>query len=238
MTLSFYYLAFPGNMATCDAELGCCSSDVTFTANSQTFQNAAYACTNASGADCVSSTRRPIAGALSTAHDTFSQTNGFPAGPRFVLLITGGEPQSYADCFMPSDCQSAINEMDALKSVNATTYIIGMGDQTNIDCLLAMANDEGLSNFYSAAPMSNDLARALETVSGDIALAACHMTLLTPVVGSSQLRVSYNQAPVAADSNNGWTLDNSGSRLVLHGSACANFLESPFDLQVNATCVP
>ena len=67
-----------------------------------------------------------------------------------MLLVTGGPPSG--QCFNPSDCQIAINKVDDLKNkIGVTTYIVGMGDQTNDGCLQAMANDEGSAQFYSPA---------------------------------------------------------------------------------------
>ncbi len=241
VAVSFYYLAFPGSVDTntCNVEMGCCATDVTYTPDSQDFQNAAYAC-NMSGGDCPSSNRRPIAEALSTAGAYFSQSYVPQSGPRFVLLVTGGSPPYASDCFMPTDCQSAINAVDGLKNQSVTTYIVGLGDQGNIDCLQAMANDEGSSQYYGGAPTSGDVNGALQTVTTPIAQAACHGTLLTTVVGTNQLMVTYQGTPVNQDFKNGWTLgtDTGAPRLFLHGSACAMYVQNPFGLQIGNGCVP
>jgi hypothetical protein len=235
ITISFSYLAFPSNMAGCDAALGCCSSDVTYTPTTSTFQTAAYSCSQ-SGA-CVSSNNRPIAAALATAHDAFSQP-GYPqTGPRFVLLVSGGPPSGCSS----NDCQSAINRIDDLNAQDVTTYVVGMGDQTNDGCLQSIANEVGSTSlFYAPATSSNDLAHALEEVTGIIAQAACHMTLSTTFsnVSANQLAVYEQQNPVIQDARNGWTLESLNTRLVLHGSACTNFTLGGgiYGLQVYSGC--
>lgn len=237
IAMSFYYLAFPGSSNNCSAELGCCSSGVTATPDSTSFQAVAYAC-NMSGTGCVSSARRPIGAALFTAAQAFVQPNLVQSGPRFVLLVTGGSPPEVPDCFTPSDCQYAINAVDKLQNpdtVNATTYIIGMGDQTNTDCLQAMATDEGSSQYYSAAQASGDLGKTLGMVTGQIAQAACHVTLLAPITSSGQIMVNYQGTAVGPGFPDGWTLDTDTStpRLFLHGSACTNYLRDSFGLEVS-----
>jgi len=239
--ISFSYLDFPDSASDCSAAVGCCASDVMPTPNSQAFQNAAYyAC--GSPNTCVSSNNRPIAAALTSAYNAFTQTNGAQTGQRFVLLVTGGPPSG--GC-VPSpstgtDCQSAINEVDSLfKKLDVTTYIVGMGDQANDSCLQAMANDEGSAQFYNAAVTANDLFGALESITGSIADAACHLTLSTAAVSASQLMVQFQGTPVTADFKNGWSLDSgSGTpRLTLHGSACQNYITNyPFGLQISGGC--
>jgi hypothetical protein len=237
ITMSFYYLAFPSTMAGCDAALGCCSSAVTYTPTSTAFQTAAYSsCSQPSS--CVSSSNRPIAAALATAHDSFNQP-GYPStGPRFVLLVSGGPPSGNCSS---NDCQSAINRIDDLNSEDVTTYVVGMGDQTNDGCLQSIANEVGsTSMFYAPATSSNDLAKALENVTGSIATAACHMTLATTFsnVSANQLTVYDQGNYVMQDNRNGWTLENGNTRLVLHGSACTNFTLGGgiYGLQVYAGC--
>jgi hypothetical protein len=225
-------------MAGCDYPLGCCSSDVTYTPTSGAFQNAAYSC-NQPGT-CVSSNNRPIAAALATAHDWFYQSPSQATGPRFVLLVSGGPPSGNCSS---SDCQSAINRIDDLNAMQVTTYIIGMGDQTNDGCLQNIANEVGsTSMYYTPAMSSNDLAHALQNVTNSIASAACHMTLATSFssVSAAQLQVFQAGNYVNQDNRNGWTLEsqNGAPRLVLHGSACTNFTMEGgiYSLQVYTGC--
>lgn len=236
--ITFSYLDFPDSASDCNAAVGCCASDVTPTPNSGAFQYAAYdAC--AAPNVCVSSNNRPIAPALTTAYNAFfNQTSGAQTGQRFVLLVTGGPPSG--QCMSLSDCQSAINEVDSLfKKLDVTTYIVGMGDQTNDSCLQAMANDEGSAQFYSAAVTPNDLVGAIESITGSIAAAACHLTLSTAPSSASQLMVQFQGTEVLPDFKNGWSLDSGGGtpRLTLHGSACQNYLMNyPFGLEISGGC--
>jgi hypothetical protein len=235
IAISFSYLAFPSTTAGCDYPLGCCTSDATYTPTSSAFQMAAYSCSQPG--TCVSSNNRPIAAALAAAHDTFMQA-GSSAGPRFVLLVSGGPPSGGCSS---NDCQSAINRIDDLNSQQVTTYVVGMGDQTNDGCLQSIANEVGsTSMFYTPAASSNDLAHALEAVTGSIAQAACHMTLVTTFsnVSPSQLAVYEQGNSVMQDDRNGWTLESQNTRLVLHGSACTNFTLGGgiYGLQVYTGC--
>jgi hypothetical protein len=237
--ITFSYLDFPDSAADCNATVGCCASDVMATPNSQAFQNAAYYACGAPNA-CVSSNNRPITAALSSAYNAFNQANGAQTGQRFVLLVTGGPPSG--QCVpSPGDCQGAINEVDSLiKKLDVTTYIVGMGDQTNDSCLQEMSNDEGSAQFYSAAITPNDLVGALESVTGSIAAASCHLTLSTAATSASQLTVQFQGSAVMPDFKNGWSLDNGGGvpRLTLHGSACTNFIQNyPFGLQISGGCL-
>jgi hypothetical protein len=195
---------------------------------------AAYSCSQSG--TCVSSNNRPIAAALATAHDWFYQSANQASGPRFVLLVSGGPPSGNCSS---SDCQSAINKIDDLNAMQVTTYVVGMGDQTNDGCLQSIAYEVGSSSmFYTPAMSSNDLARALETVTGLIAQAACRMTLVSTFsnVSASQLAVNLAGNPVMPDSRTGWTLEGQ-NRFVLHGSACTNFTSEGgiYSLQVYTT---
>ena len=235
--ITFSYLDFPNSASDCIGAAGCCANDVAPTPNSDAFQNAAYYACGVPNT-CVSSSNRPIAAALTAASNAFAQPSNVQTGQRFVLLVTGGPPSG--QCLTLGDCQSAINEVDYLiKKLDVTTYIVGMGDQTNDSCLQAMANDEGSAQFYSAAITPNDLVDALEAITGDIADAACHLTLSTGSISASQLTVQFLGTPVMPDFKNGWSLDNGGGmpRLTLHGNACQNYiLNYPFGLQISGGC--
>ena len=235
--ITFSYLDFPNSAPDCNSAVGCCASDVTFTPTSNSFQSAAYyACGTPNS--CVPSNNRPIAARSRHRVQRLRPDESTQTGQRFVLLVTGGPPSG--QCFNPSDCQIAINKVDDLKNkIGVTTYIVGMGDQTNDGCLQAMANDEGSAQFYSPASTPPDLVPALELITGKIAEAACHLTLSTAPTSASQLMVQFQGTPVMPDFKNGWSLDNGGStpRFTLHGTACQNYIMNyPFGLPISGGC--
>jgi hypothetical protein len=223
--IQFAFLDFPDNGPDCNAAASCCSSDVT--TSYQAFATAADPCDGGGGpGSCYSSPDRPIAAALSRAHDYFMFNSGSQhSNERYVLLITAGDPETTCS---PNECTAAITNTAALTSLGVTTEVVQIG--TGPACLTLLANAQPISPspFYLASDQSG-LATVINQIVQGVAQGACRLTL-SQAPNSGQLVVYNNGVPVPPDSGtagNGWTYggDNNTPRVYLHGSLCTSFLQ-------------
>jgi hypothetical protein len=237
-TIGFSYLDFPDSGSDCNGAASCCASNVTPTNDNDDFLKVTGACSG-SGMSCVQSSSRPIATAISAAPKAFSQSSNMQNGERFVLLVTGGPPSGNCPLAGSSpgsnDCLDAINAVGDLANAGIDTYIVGLGDQSNLFCLMEMA-DSTSSSFYSPATSESDLMTALGSILATIAQNGCRLTLSPAVTSPGQLAVTYDGMTVNQDRTNGWSLDSTGTRLRLNGNACQSFVlneSGPFGLQIS-----
>jgi hypothetical protein len=242
-TISFAYLDFPasgGKNCPLSGGSGCCPSDVAATPSYQAFEAALSMC-EAPSDICGPSYNRPIAAALSAAHDHYEYPGASQQGQRYVLLVTDGAPNGCSSASPPADCSDALGEINALNDLNVTTVIVEVGNQTSTPCLQELANAGATQPFYDGplynpAMTPSDLVSILGTVSQEMALGACHLTLSMGPSSSDQLTVTYDGATVTPGTN-GWSYDANDERLTLHGSTCQSFiLNGQFGLQVFAGC--
>lgn len=245
-TISFSYLDFPDIGSDCTGNVSCCAGNVSQTSSSDDLVKDSNLCSS-NGMTCVQSSTRPTAIALAKARTAFPQSSATQNTEKFVLLVTGGDPSD--GCPLPNSmtgsayyCQDAIKTVADLADAGIDTYIVGMGDQTNVFCLTSMASSTSSAFYYSATDESA-LTSTLTSIFGSTGISAnsCRLTLSPAVTSANQLEVWYNGTPVNQDHTNGWSLDSSGTHFRLNGNSCQNFLKNEssgqFALQISQmTC--
>ncbi|HVV49833.1 MAG TPA: hypothetical protein VHO06_09255 [Polyangia bacterium] len=245
-SLVFGYLEFPEG-DDCGAA-GCCASDGRDTDSYQDFTNATMSC-QSSANTCGPSTNHPVAAALSKAQAFFNFGSGaVQTTERYVLLVTDDLPSGGCS-LQENDCQLAEDQAYDLAMSNVTTVVVHVGASTNTGCLQNLADIQGApppyygdSTLYYNAPMADDLQTTIaKYVIPAMAQGACRFTLTNTPSDPSALTVSQGMTTVPQDPKNGWTYvgDSGTARLILHGTACNNFLGSQFGgLTVSGGCVP
>jgi hypothetical protein len=240
--IEFAFLDFPEDPNYCTAPAGCCSGEVTPTTYYQMFGTAENTCNspNSGGSPvCIQSKNRPIAAALSKAHDYFSGLG--PAthnNERYVLLVTDGDPAGGCST-NANDCMAAIEQIGNLSDLGVTTEVVAIG--AGGDCLTELVSPGGSAPY--AAPTADMLFPALQKVTDSMAQADCRLTL-SPAPRSGQLTVVYGGTIEPEDDTNNsdtWSYGNDNTRVILHGKLCDSFLQnsqsSPFGLQIYDGCV-
>ncbi len=136
----------------------------------------------------------------------------------YVVLVTDGEP----NCD-DTDVVTRINKLyNATPSVK--TFVIGFGDAFSSDptalnsWAVAGHTDRAGSTKYYQSNNQQDLQTALDTIAGSIGSCTFHLGSQAP--DPSQLYVWEGTTAVPADATNGYTYDNAGPTLVLHGTSC------------------
>ncbi len=241
--IEFAFLDFPEDPTYCTAPAGCCSGEVIPTTSYQMFGTAENTCNspNSEGSPiCIQSKNRPVAAALSKAHDYFSGLG--PAAhnnERYVLLVTDGDPAGGCST-NANDCMAAIEQIGNLSDLGVTTDVVAIGNIGNGgDCLTELASP---SAPY-AAPTTDALSPTLKNVIDSIAQTDCRLTL-SPAPRSGQLTVVYDGTNELEDDTNNsdtWSYGSDSTRVILHGKLCDSFLQnsqsSPFGLQIYDGCV-
>lgn len=221
-TITFSFLDFPDSDPGCSAPTGCCSLDVSRINGASSFMTAAYRCETPSPM-CLASDRRPTATALGKAEAALVASTS--TGPRYVVVITDGPPSGQCAPAGFNDCTAAVRQVKSLVDDGILTFIIGVGAQSSLGCLLdvgASAGGTGWPPYYAAAT-SNELTTAIFDV---LASTVCHVTLTAPPSPNVSLSVSYGGTLLPADDrNSGWTYDSASGRLHLHGNACQNYAQ-------------
>jgi hypothetical protein len=248
--IRFGFIDFPDNLDSCPDS--CCVSDLYAPpsapgiSNTGPFETAAYAC-NMSGPGgnglnnlaCPTDNPRPTEVALQACVAHYQ--NGLQASPRYVLLLTDGEPSGSCGNAR-GDCQDSEDQVIALSALNVQTMIVDLGEQQNPgDCLHNLAAQQGAGGeTYYYFPGSNGLADSLKTIADNIAGDACHLVLTTTPSDPSLVSVSYNDTPIAHDGTNGWSFEKgSPVDIVLNGASCQNLIGNPsrlFGLQIFYGC--
>jgi hypothetical protein len=249
--IRFGFIDFPDNLDSCPDS--CCVSEL-YTpppdpgmSNTGPLETAAYAC-NMSGPggngmnnlNCPTDNPRPTEVALEACAAYYQ--NGPQTSPRYVLLLTNGEPSGSCGGDAKGDCQDSEDQVIALSALNVQTMIVDLGEQQNFgDCLHNLAPQPGAggeTHYYF--PGANGLADSLKTIADGIAGDACHLVLTTTPSDPSLVSVSYNFTPIAHDSTNGWSFEKgSPVNIVLNGASCQNLIGNPprmFGLQIFYGC--
>ena len=245
-TIDFGYLAFPAG-TTCMTQ-GCCAGTADFADSYSAFNSATMTCDPPSN-NCGPSTTHPLAAALTSASYFFEFGSGGSASQeRYVLVVTDDVPSG--NCSSEVDCQAAQDQVYQLSTaLGVTTVVVLVSTSSNNSCFPNFATVQGGpppyygdQNLYYTATNAQDLQDRINTAIQAMAQGACHFTLSSVPSSLGDLAVSQGQGgpPILQDSKNGWTYDNNGSagpRLILHGSACNNYVTSEFGgLQVSDGC--
>lgn len=224
--VSFWFLDFPDSGMGCTGQSECCAKDAVRTSNMSTF-NTATGCEMSQ--PCVSSSYRPLRAALANADQAFNSP-GMAGSPRYVVLVTDGDPGS--DC-SPDDCTDALMQAQRLRSDGVHLYVVSIaGDQSS--CLFDLANAVNastdppyLAGAASAPDVSTDISNA-------ISAALCKGTLSNPPSSPNGLEVVVGSYEYST--TDGWTYDPQSGRLQLHGSACQNYVQFGGPVQVSSGC--
>jgi len=173
------------------------------------------------------SNQRPIGDALMRCRSAYDQD---PNADRYVVLVTGGEPNCTSDSTSP--CSDAQNEAARLSNAGIRTYVVAVGDELASDkCLndLAVAGNRprGGPQSYYLATAPADLTSSLSTIIHDeIARDACTFDVFMPNGGTDKLTVYFNGNPLPQSFANGWNFDNGNMfRITLYGDACENYID-------------
>jgi hypothetical protein len=146
--------------------------------------------------------------------------------------------------FGPLDCLDEQPTIDGVKSIAAagiSTYVVGLPASGPYGSLLdALATAGGTARtsepLYYAVDSSDEA--ALETALSQIAAkitATCTLTLATLPPDPSHVNVYFDDVAVAADPQNGWTLN--GATITLVGNACDEVMSgSVLNVRVVAGC--
>jgi hypothetical protein len=246
-TVDLAFLDFPENPTDCTAAIGCCSGDVTPQATDQTFtyqmfdaaENSCNGNDNGAPPSCIQSKARPIAAALSRAHDYFLSIGAASHGnERYVLLVTDGDPSGGCST-TGDDCGDALRAVGTLTDLGVTTEVVAIGNETPPpSCLTDLAGPSGMPP--SPAQSTDAIFPTLQSIFENIAQSNCRLTL-TETPTSDQLTVYYSgmeELPDGTSNSNTWSYGSDDTRIILHGSLCQLFMKNNFGLQIYDGCVP
>jgi len=231
-TIHFSFVDFPDpGMSGCASTSECCASAFV-SVNTSNF-DMATACESPS-APCIVSSSRPTDAALIKADQALG-SSGF-TGPRYVLLISDGDPQGCAS----DDCSLAQHDGAGLLATDhaALEVVAIQGSGSTPSCLqdLAMtANGTTRSPFYATPSDAQALGGAITTA---VQSTLCSVTLTAPPTSSSSLQVfvGNGSTSVPNSSYDGWTYDSMSGRLRLHGNTCDLYNQTGGSLFVTAGC--
>jgi hypothetical protein len=224
--IQFAFLAFPDPSNNCNANTGCCVTQVT---SSYPDFESANTCTGPVQ-NCLLSSTRPTAAALYAALDYYKTTSGGGSqhtNERFVLLITDDDP--HGSCTDgSSSCSDALTAVNGLSDFGVTTEVIAIGPGAL--CLSQLAAEQTvIPSPYSTASTPQDLSGQIQAITAAAALNSCRLTLSSPPT-SGRLSVTFNHAMQPQDSGttgDGWSYSGDYStRVSLHGSLCNEYLQS------------
>jgi hypothetical protein len=236
----FGYQEFPSplggtgsmGMGTCGYGQGCCAGDVTPPTynNVHAIERAIGACDN-NTTGCVQP-QRPIGDALAKCARTFSTSTSMnDTGHRYVLLLTGGDPNCQGPDPMATPCDNAVTQVTQLRSNLIDTAVFGVGDGAiDAACLDSLASlggfDTGGPLPYHLAKTPTELSASLAPLIDGIAQEACTIDVLSPPADPSNVALFFDGLGVPVDAINGWDFDRSNVTLTVHGTYCTAMLKS------------
>jgi Mg-chelatase subunit ChlD len=173
-----------------------------------------------------------------------ARAQGSPAPPRYVLLVTDGEPSCPSaegaggrTAELALDKELTLQEIDALRAEGIDTFVLGC--DAGMDARLASALAEfalhgGTGSYYDVRDEKTLLA-AFNNIAQ--AVINCSFQLDTRVLDPALVHVSLDQAALPQDDPNGWTL--SGQTVTVHGAACTKLQEEQNQqIDITLDCVP
>ncbi len=152
--------------------------------------------------------------------------NGIDVNPqgRYVLLATDGQPncRDMNDPNVPTVTET-IAAINALRSANIPTYVLGFGDAVNNDptTLQSMAEAGGTGNYY-ACNSPAELQAALDAIAGSLEVPPCTFDLAVVPEDPDKIAVFFDGEPVPRDPGhqNGWDYDAVSNQITIYGAAC------------------
>ena len=157
-----------------------------------------------------------LAVAEATAHLKLRTTDN----PKFILVVTDGEP----NCFAGADALT-VTAIETAAMAGFHTFVVGIAttgtDDDNILNAMADAGREprpGATKYYPATKR-DELTTALGHITGAIAT-NCVYPLTKKPPSPDDVAVNVGTMRIARDATNGWTYGDGGNSVVLKGAAC------------------
>jgi hypothetical protein len=184
----------------------------------------------------------PTASTLKAAHDALGSGLTEPDSftpPKFVLLVTDGEPRcGNGD---QASVEDTVTEIEKLAADGIKTYVVGYetegGATGQIMDRMAAAGGTGSTQHI---PVQNEaqLIAALEDIAGRAA--SCTFLLDERPADPTFVNVQVNGEPVRFDDlDKGWTLSEDGLQVLIQGEACETLRSGEGNtLQVDVLCSP
>lgn len=143
------------------------------------------------------------------------------AGPRYVLLVTDGQPtcpMGGGSRVNDQDKQLAIQELDALAEMGVKTFVVGYDAQLDpqFSAVLGEFAQHGQTDAYYPVKDEQSLVEAFEAIS--TAVSSCSFKFEQPVSDPAYLRVKVDDSELKLDDPDGWTFETKS--VVLQGAGC------------------
>lgn len=181
----------------------------------------------------------PTSHSLREAHKLLGSGEAAPDAvvtPKFVLLVTDGEPNCEGNNRQALD--STVAAIEELANDGIRTYVVGYNTQSgqakqSMD-RMAAAGGTGLKE-HIAVENEQTLVAALEDITGRAI--SCTFVLEQAPNDPSYVSVQVNGQPIFYNQPNGWTLSEDGKQVLIQGEAC-DTLRSPGNhtLSVDIEC--
>jgi Mg-chelatase subunit ChlD len=181
----------------------------------------------------------PTSFTLREAHKLLGSGIGGPdeqVTPKFVLLVTDGEPNCEGNSVQALN--STVAAIEELAADGIRTYVVGYNTQTGqakqaMD-RMAAAGGTGMKE-HIAVENEQTLVAALEDITGRAI--SCTFVLEERPDDPTYVSVQVDGKPVFYNQPNGWTLSDDGKQVLIQGAPC-DVLRSPGDhtLVVDVEC--
>ena len=167
----------------------------------------------------------PTALALQRAREYYAGLADY-VSKRYVLLATDGLPSctlsgalsssqpADADGGVPSACQDAVDQVDALAHDHITVMVVAVGAEPNDDpegspeCLEQMAQAGGMPYYSAASP--DDLQTTIEQIFGGVERTSCSFELTPPPTSPDLVSVYLDGQQIPRNQEDGWDFDSAG----------------------------
>jgi hypothetical protein len=171
-------------------------------------------------------------------------------GPRYILLLTDGEPDTCAVPDPQRGGQEALAAATRAYQVGIRLHPIGISDEVSRGRLQGLANaaagkdpglvwgrDEGAERPLFASDDRAELAAQLTGVIGDVRSCVVELGELVGAVRAGQGRLTLDGQTLAYGAMNGWRFRDDDT-LEIDGAACDSILADGHRLEVFFPCVP
>jgi Mg-chelatase subunit ChlD len=150
------------------------------------------------------------------------------APPRFVLLVTDGQPTcpnanggggGRGGNQLTADLKFTTDALDALTAEGIKTFVIGYDaalDATFASALTSFAQHGGTDNYY-AVQNEDSLSMAFQSISRKVV--TCDFVFKTPITDPRLVHVTLDGNTLRPDDPSGWTL--AGDVVTVQGDSCA-----------------
>jgi Mg-chelatase subunit ChlD len=149
--------------------------------------------------------------------------------PRYIVLVTDGEPNcAVSDPTMADDARAIQAVADAF-TAGVPTFVVGIGNlspaQTTLNGMATAGGEaqpaDALGRTYFPGDDPATLLSALTAIAHGVA--SCNFVLASPPASPADVVVLGDGHPIARDAANGWSYGTDTTVIVLHGAACTAF---------------